>query len=64
MKQISTYALTTVTAVAAAILLTLSGCQKSEGPAERAGKNLDNAMSQTGQQIQKAGESIQDAAKK
>jgi predicted small secreted protein len=41
----------------------LSGCQKEEGPAERAGKAMDKAVDTAGQQIEKAGEKIQDAAK-
>ncbi|OGT12271.1 MAG: hypothetical protein A3J49_07480 [Gallionellales bacterium RIFCSPHIGHO2_02_FULL_57_16] len=41
----------------------LSGCQKQEGPAERAGKEVDKAVEKTGQQIEKAGEKIEDAAK-
>ena len=44
-------------------LLALAGCQKEEGPAERAGQQVDKAVQQAGQQIEKAGESIQDAAK-
>lgn len=44
-------------------LLALTGCQKEEGPAERAGQQIDKAVEQTGQQIEKAGEKIQDAAK-
>ena len=39
-----------------ALLVALIGCQKQEGPAERAGKEVDKT-------IEKAGESIQDAAK-
>lgn len=46
-----------------ALLVVLSACQKQEGPAERAGKEVDKAVENTGQQIEKAGESIQDAAK-
>ena len=57
-----------------AFLAVLPGCQKQEGPAERAGKAVDNAMEKTGnevdkatekvgEQIEKAGDSIQDAAK-
>lgn len=45
------------------LLVALSGCQKQEGPAEKAGKELDKATEKVGQQIEKAGESIQDAAK-
>lgn len=32
----------------------LSGCQKKEGPMERAGKEIDKAAEKTGQQINKA----------
>lgn len=52
------------TVLAAALLLSgLAGCKKEEGPAERAGKALDNAVQEVGKQIEKAGEKIQDAAK-
>jgi len=53
-----------VSAILAAGILTaaLSGCQKEEGPAERAGKAMDKAVENAGQQIEKAGEKIQDAA--
>jgi hypothetical protein len=46
-----------------ALLAALSGCQKQEGPAEHAGKEIDKAVEKAGQQIEKAGDSIQDAAK-
>ena len=49
--------------VTAALLAALSGCQKQEGPAEHAGKEVDKAIEKAGQKIEKAGESIQDAAK-
>lgn len=45
------------------LVLTLFGCQKQEGPAEKAGKKIDNALSQAGQQIDKAGDKIQGAAR-
>ena len=45
-----------------AMLVALSACEK-EGPAERAGKQADKAMTDVGKQIEKAGENIQDAAK-
>lgn len=52
------------TTLAVGILVAmLSGCQKQEGPAERAGKEVDKAVEKTGQQIEKAGEKIEDAAK-
>lgn len=43
-------------------LVALSGCDSNEGPAERAGKDVDQAAEKAGEQIEKAGESIQDAA--
>lgn len=49
--------------VMSGLLVALSGCQKQEGPAEQAGKEVDKAAGKLGQQIEKAGENIQDAAK-
>ena len=49
--------------VVGALLAALSGCQKQEGPAERAGKQVDQAVEKAGQQIEKAGESVQEAVK-
>ncbi|MFJ7566980.1 hypothetical protein ACIQW9_08495 [Herminiimonas sp. NPDC097707] len=40
----------------------LGGCQKQEGPAERAGKEVDQTVNKAGEQIEKAGEKIQNAA--
>lgn len=48
---------------AGALVAAVAGCQKQEGPAERAGKAMDNALESAGQHIEKAGEKIQDAAK-
>ncbi|MDR3395761.1 MAG: hypothetical protein P4L70_12220 [Parasulfuritortus sp.] len=45
------------------LLAALPGCAKKEGPAEQAGKAVDNAVEKTGNQVEKAGENIQDAAK-
>lgn len=45
------------------LFATLPGCQKQEGPAERAGKEVDRTVEKVGQQIEKAGDSIQDATK-
>lgn len=45
------------------LFVALPGCQKQEGAAERAGKDVDRAVENVGQQIEKAGEKIQDAAK-
>lgn len=50
-------------ALAASVLFAaLPGCQK-EGPAESAGKEVDQAIDKAGQKIEKAGDKIQDAAK-
>jgi hypothetical protein len=50
------------TAVAVgALLAALSGCQKQEGPAERAGKQVDNAVEHVGDKMEQAGDSIKDA---
>ena len=46
-----------------ALLVVLFGCQKKEGPAERAGKDLDKATEKVGQKIERVGNNIQDAAK-
>ncbi len=48
---------------ASALMMVLAGCPQKEGPAERAGKSVDKAMDKAGQKIEKAGESVQDAAK-
>lgn len=45
------------------LVAALSGCQKQEGPVERAGKEVDQAVEKAGEKIEKAGENIQDAAK-
>jgi hypothetical protein len=44
-----------------ALLAALSGCQKQEGPAERAGKQVDNAVEHVGDKMEQAGDSIKDA---
>ncbi|MGP1614897.1 MAG: hypothetical protein ACTS5Y_07585 [Pollutimonas bauzanensis] len=57
------YASKAVAAVAMGMLvLALAGCQK-EGPAEKAGKEVDKTMSSAGDQIQAAGNKIQNAVK-
>ena len=48
--------------IMSALLVVLSGCQKQEGPAEQAGKEVDKAVEKVGQQIEKAGDAIQNAA--
>jgi hypothetical protein len=46
-----------------ALFAGLFGCQKKEGPVERAGKKIDKAVEKAGQQVEKAGEKIEDTAK-
>ncbi len=46
----------------AILMLGLNGCER-EGPAERAGKQIDSAAEKAGEKIEKAGEKVQDAAK-
>jgi predicted small lipoprotein YifL len=52
--------LVTVFAVLAAVI-TVAACQ--EGPAEKAGRKIDNAADKAGRAIEKAGEKVRDAAK-
>lgn len=40
--------------VAGALLAALAACQKKEGPLEQAGKQIDQAVEKTGQQIEDA----------
>ncbi len=49
--------------IMSALLIALSGCEGKEGPAEEAGKAVDQATQKAGEQIENAGESIQDTAK-
>jgi hypothetical protein len=57
MNNIGKYA---ATALAIGIMVAaLSGCEK--GPAEKAGAAIDNAVNKTGQQVDKAGDKIEDA---
>jgi vacuolar-type H+-ATPase subunit H len=54
--------------VLGALVAGLSGCKKKEGPAEKAGKEIDKAVDKTGQEINKAvektGEKIEQAGEK
>ena len=52
-----------VVAATSMLLVGLSGCEKKEGPAERAGKEIDKTVDSAGKQIEKAAEKIQEAAK-
>ena len=52
-----------VALVAGTLLAALPACQQQQGPAERAGKEVDQAADKVGQQLEKAGDKVQDAAK-
>jgi hypothetical protein len=45
------------------LIVGLSACDRKEGPAERAGKEVDKAVESAGAKLEKAGQQIQDAAK-
>ena len=49
--------------IAAALLISVTGCQKEKGQAERAGAEIDKATEKVGQQLERAGDRIQDPAK-
>tara|TARA_R110002049_G_scaffold104747_2_gene251306 strand:- start:3094 stop:3288 length:195 start_codon:yes stop_codon:yes gene_type:complete len=59
MRRISSLGVVSITAL---LLFALSGCQENEGPAEKAGKSMDEASEAMGKKIEDAGEAIQDAA--
>jgi predicted small secreted protein len=59
MKRISSLGIVSMTAV---LLFALSACQDNEGPAEKAGKSMDEATEAVGKKIEDAGEAMQDAA--
>lgn len=44
------------------LVLSMTGCD-TEGPAERAGREMDEAAQKAGQQIEEAREKIQEAVK-
>lgn len=44
------------------LMLGISGCPRKEGPAERAGKQVDQTVEKGGEQLEKAGENVQDTA--
>ncbi len=50
-------------AVTAVLLSTLLACEKPQGPAEHAGKEIDKAVDSAGKKIERAGDRVQEAAK-
>jgi hypothetical protein len=51
-------------ATAALLVFSLSACKKEEGPAEKAGKEVDKAFKEAGKAAEKTAESVKEAAKK
>jgi hypothetical protein len=49
---------------AALLAISFSACQKEEGAAEKAGKEIDNAAKEAGQAMEKAADSIKDTVKR
>lgn len=46
-----------------ALALFVSACEKPEGPAEKAGKEVDKAVQSAGEKIEQIGDKIQEKAK-
>jgi len=51
-------------ATAALLVFSLGACKKEEGPAEKAGKEIDKAFKEAGKAMEKTAESVKEAAKK
>lgn len=49
--------------IASVFLVALAGCQQDEGPAEKAGKSVDDAAQSLGKKVEDAGEAMQEKAK-
>jgi hypothetical protein len=49
--------------VVALLAVSCTGCER-EGPAERAGKDIDRAAADVGQTLERVGEDLEDAADK
>jgi hypothetical protein len=56
-------AYTIIGTLCAFLLFGLAACER-EGPAEKAGRELDRAVDKAGRQIEKAGDRARDATKK
>lgn len=56
MKQIKLLSI----ALLSILTLSLAACDANEGPAEKAGEKIDNAVEKTGEAIENAGDTIRD----
>lgn len=43
-----------------AMMLSLVGCDSNDGPAEKAGARVDNAVEKAGDKIEEAGDKVED----
>ena len=50
--------------IAALLIFSLAACKKEEGPAEKAGKEVDKAFKEAGKAVEKTAESVKEATKK
>ena len=62
-QVLKTFRIGITTLALTVLLLGLSGCRRP-GPAERAGKKIDQTVEKAGQQVEKAGQKIDTAIKK
>jgi len=53
---------TLLASLALATAMSLAGCDRNEGVAERAGKSIDNAADTAARKLENAGDKIKDAA--
>ncbi len=53
--------LTGTALISGLLLVSLAGCE--QGPAEKAGENVDDAVDEAGESIEDAGDSIEDAGR-
>jgi hypothetical protein len=59
-KPMTLKPIVTVTAVAMALFLS-AGCSREEGPAEKAGKAIDEAVEDSKNAVENAGDKVEDA---
>lgn len=45
------------------LIASVAGCEKKQGPMERAGEKIDKAVEKTGDSIEKTGEKLKDSAR-
>jgi hypothetical protein len=57
------FAQSTITALIVIVLMLGLSCCTKEGPAEKAGKEIDKTVEKAGDQIEKAGDKVRDTVK-